>query len=99
MRVTGPGAHSYAEFTAFCEEDPRVEDVIYLTWAHGFMAAWNFVKAIQHLPTKNLCAHASCKQAARIRALFKRRHPEAFYMAVAAYHHSLPVDNAPPLLN
>jgi len=91
--ITGAGAHSFVEFIENCEEDPAAEG-IYLIWAQGFMTALNVVKAMQQEPTKNPSAHPPHEARARIRALFEHRHPEAFYLAVAAYYHLLPEHSA-----
>ena len=88
--ITGPGAHSYAEFLANCEKCAAVEDM-YLVWAQGFMAALNIHRALQGAPAKNVRVHADVEQAARIRELHERRHPDGgYFFAVAAYFKSLP---------
>ena|SRR5215467_11990164 len=87
--IAGPGTHTYSEFLANCEECSEIEN-IYLVWAQGFMAALNIERALRGTPTKNVSAHTEFEQAALIRHLHEWRHPESYYLAVAAYFKSLP---------
>jgi len=87
--IAGPGGHSYAEFLANCEECSAVEG-IYIAWAQGFMAALNIERTLRGAPAKNVFVHTDFEQAALIRQLHEWRHPEGYYLAVAAYFKSLP---------
>lgn len=90
MFARGVGSTSCAKFTEINKTDPGFVDLVFASWAHGFMSGWNF-STLQQRQYRDLRARSSESLMTGIRT-YCDSHPLAtFAKAVVEVYSSLPV--------
>lgn len=88
--ITGVGVTSCADFGKMYKTNPAETELVYFTWAQGFMSGYNGVFLASDQSGRNLAAESFDDQKVHIRD-YCDRHPLATYMsAVFQLYASLP---------
>ena len=77
----GVGTYSCAEFTRAIKADPSRE-MLYFSWAQGWMSGWNLALMDAHKPTADLRTPDGADQRVFLTSYCKA-HPAALYMEAA----------------
>jgi hypothetical protein len=77
----GVGTYSCAECLRAAKADPS-RDMLYYSWAQGWMTGWNLALMDAHQPTKDLWTADGSDQRAFLIA-YCQAHPKALYMEAA----------------
>jgi len=86
--ITGLGAYSCAQFVADYKKNPQMAELLWGTWAQGFMAAMNVQFALERKPRRNIPAIDTVD--ATVRQMCAKRAPSPFWTVVLDYFRSLP---------
>lgn len=86
--VRGVGSRSCAEFGADYKRDPRAAEILYMSWALGFLSSQNITNVLEHRPMRGLPEAAAISRGIRQECDY---HPLApFFETVLNFYKSQP---------